>query len=112
MDTAPRHAALSGLAERSVWRHRCDQRRPLAFALAGGIGVLARLIGDGRVDLKLTSAAAGVTRHYEFAVDIQQDAVDARVFSGIHFRTADEVSIVIGNQVANWALDHHFAPAN
>jgi hypothetical protein len=53
-----------------------------------------------------------VTRHYDFAADIQQDAIDARVYSGIHFRTADEVSIVMGTQVANWALDHHFAPAN
>ena len=35
-----------------------------------------------------------------------------RVFSGIHFRAADEVAIVLGTQVANWALDHHFAPAN
>ena len=73
---------------------------------------LTRLNGDGRLDLNLTSAAAGVTRHYEFAADIKQDATDARVWSGIHFRTADEASIVIGTQVANWALDHHFAPAN
>ena len=84
--------------------------------LCGVVGVtstaLTRLNGDGRLDLNLTSAAAGVTRHYEFAADINQDATDARVWSGIHFRTADEASIVIGTQVANWALDHHFAPAN
>ena len=29
MDSAPRHAALSGLAERSEWRHRCRQHGPL-----------------------------------------------------------------------------------
>ena len=74
--------------------------------------VLSRLNADGRVDLTLTSVAAGVTRHYDFAADIQHDAVDARVFSGIHFRTADEVAITMGAQVANWALDHYFAPAN
>ena len=68
---------------------------------------LTRLNVDGRVDLNLTSVAAGVTRHYDFAADIQQDATDARVFSGIHFRTADEVAIVMGTQVANWALEHH-----
>jgi hypothetical protein len=72
---------------------------------------LSRLNADGRVDLNLTSVAAGVTRHYDLAADIQRDGVDARVWSGIHFRTADEVAIVIGAQVANWALDHHFAPA-
>jgi hypothetical protein len=73
---------------------------------------LDRLNGDGLVDLSITSVAAGVTRHYDHAVDIQHDSVDARVFSGIHFRTADAASITIGTQVANWALDHHFAPAN
>jgi hypothetical protein len=84
--------------------------------LCGVVGaasaVLSQLNADGRVDLTLTSVAAGVTRHYDIAADIQHDAVDARVFSGIHFRTADEVAIAMGTQVANWALDHHFAPAN
>jgi hypothetical protein len=84
--------------------------------LCGVVGAastaLTRLNVDGRVDLNLTSVAAGVMRHYDFAADIQQDATDARVFSGIHFRTADEVAIVMGTQVANWALEHHFAPAN
>jgi hypothetical protein len=73
---------------------------------------LTQLNADGQVDLNLTSAAAGVTRHYDIAAEIQQDAIDARVFSGIHFRTADEVAIVMGTQVANWSLDHHFAPTN
>jgi hypothetical protein len=68
--------------------------------------------GAGRVDLNLTSAAAGgITRHYEYAVDLRQDAVDSRVWSGIHFRRADEIAFEMGTQVANWALDHHFAPA-
>ena len=71
---------------------------------------LSQLNADGLVDLNLTSGAAGVTRHYDLAADIQQDAIDARVFAGIHFRTADEVAIVMGAQVANWALDHYFAP--
>jgi hypothetical protein len=56
--------------------------------------------------------APGDTRHEAIAADLQHDAIDARVFSGIHSRTADEVAIAIGAQVANWALDHHFAPAN
>ncbi len=84
--------------------------------LCGVIGAastaLSQLNADGRVDLTLTSVAAGVTRHYDLAAEIQHDAVDARVFSGIHFRTADAVAIAMGTQVANWALDHHFAPAN
>lgn len=83
----------------------------LCAVIGAASTVLSQLNPDGRVDLSLSSVAAGVTRQYDFAADIQRDAVDARVFSGIHFRTADEVSIAIGAQVANWALDHHFAPA-
>ena len=75
---------------------------------------LAQLNADGRVDLNLTSVAAGqggpsVTRHYDDPAGLQRDAVDARVWSGIHFRTADTAGVAIGVQVGNWALDHYFA---
>jgi hypothetical protein len=73
---------------------------------------LTRLNGNGMLDLTITSAAAGETRNYPTTADIAQSAIDARVWSGIHFRTADEVSIVIGTQVANWTLDHYFQPTN
>lgn len=86
--------------------------------LGGIIGALSttlsRLNADGRVDLKITSVAAGaggpaVTRHYDDAAVIQQDVIDARVWSGIHFRTADQEGVAIGVKVGNWALDHFFA---
>ena len=72
--------------------------------------VLSRLNRGGVLDLNITSAAAGVTRHYDDAAVLQQDTIDARVWLGIHFRTADEVGRAMGVQVGNWALDHHFAP--
>jgi hypothetical protein len=82
--------------------------------LSGTIGALsttlARLNPGGLLDLNLTSPAAGVTRHYDQATVIQGDVIDARVWSGIHFRTADEVGAAIGVRVGNWALDHYFAP--
>ena len=49
-------------------------------------------LGGDRIDVNIT--VMGVTRHYEFASQLNQDAIDARVWSGIHFRTAD----VVGNQ--------------
>ena len=74
--------------------------------------VLTRLNGNGMLNLTITSAAAGETRTYATSAQIAQEAVDARVWSGIHFRTADEVSIGTSSQVANWVLDHYFAPTN
>jgi hypothetical protein len=79
-------------------------------------GVVSEILGEGRVDLNITSVAAGqggtpVTRHYEFATDFNRDAINARVWSGIHFRTADNLGNAIALDVADWALDHYFQPA-
>ena len=75
--------------------------------------VLTRLNGDGVLDINITSAAAGgVTRHYATKEELTEEAVDARVWSGVHFRTADEVSIGTATQVANWTLDHYFQPTD
>jgi hypothetical protein len=86
--------------------------------LGGIIGTTstALTLVDGGVDLFITSVAAGlpgppVTRHYTSAGSIQQDVIDARVWSGIHFRTADEVGVAMGTQVAAHALANYFAPA-
>ena len=65
----------------------------------------------GGVDLNLVSPSQGL-RHWADKTVLDQTAVDARVWSGIHFRTADQVSITVGNNVANWTFDHYFAPAN
>ena len=79
--------------------------------------VLSRLLGDGRVDLNITSVASGLpgpplTRHYGFARRLNRDVVDARVWSGVHFRTADVVGSAMGKQVGDWALDHYFQPTD
>ena len=65
-------------------------------------------LGGDRIDVNIT--VAGVTRHYEFASQLNQDAIDARVWSGIHFRTADVVGNQVGAQVGDWALDNYFQP--
>ena len=72
-------------------------------AMSGILG-----LGGDRIDVNIT--VAGITRHYEFASDLNQDAVDARVWSGIHFRTADVVGSAAGTQVGDWALDNYFQP--
>jgi hypothetical protein len=71
---------------------------------------LTRVLGTPRIDLYITSAAAGETRHYAWAGRLNRDVVDARVWSGVHFRTADVVGNAMGRKVANWALDHYFQP--
>jgi hypothetical protein len=77
---------------------------------------VTRVLGDGTIDLNITSVAAGspgapLTRHYATAADLTTDAIDARVWSGIHFRTADEVAVQMGTHVGDWAVDHYFQPS-
>jgi hypothetical protein len=82
---------------------------------------LERLNGDGTLGLTIRSAAAGagatppqafVERTFATKQAITTQAVDARVWSGIHFRTADQVSIGIGTSVANYTMDHYFQPTD
>jgi hypothetical protein len=65
-------------------------------------------LGRDRIDVNNT--VAGATRHYAFASQLNQDAIDARVWSGIHFRTADVVGNKAGKQVGDWAVDNYFQP--
>jgi hypothetical protein len=65
------------------------------------------------LQLTLTSTAVpGVTRAYDSEKAACQDVVDARVWLGIHFRSADIRGAQMGQQVADWALDHYFHRVN
>jgi hypothetical protein len=48
------------------------------------------------------------TRHFEAFSETTDEVVDARVWSGIHFRNADEDGARIGKQVARWRDRHYF----
>ena len=49
-----------------------------------------------------------VTRTFTSFSQVCEDIVDARVWSGIHFRFADEESAKIGRRVAHWGNRHAF----
>jgi PAP2 superfamily len=53
---------------------------------------------------------AGLTRSFTRFSRAIDEIIDARVWSGIHFRTADEQGARIGRQVANWRNTHYFRP--
>jgi hypothetical protein len=52
----------------------------------------------------------GVTRSFTRFSQAIDEIVDARVWSGIHFRTADEQGERIGEQVAQYRQEHYFQP--
>jgi hypothetical protein len=78
--------------------------------LCSVIGALtATLERTTGVDITLASTNYG-SRQFTSKAQLDQDAVDARVFGGIHFRTSDEASIEIGTVVTEYVMDRYFAP--
>jgi hypothetical protein len=50
-------------------------------------------------------------RHFARFSHALKEIIDARVWGGIHFRTADVQGAVLGKKVAHWLKKHYFQPA-
>jgi hypothetical protein len=61
-----------------------------------------------RVRFSATSLNSNTTRSYRSFSHAVDEVVDARVYSGIHFRKADEDGAEIGEEVADDALERYF----
>jgi hypothetical protein len=74
--------------------------------------VLKQLFGDAPgFEIEATSSQApGFVRHWQTFTEGVYEVIDARVYSGIHFRTADEVGARLGRQVAQFVLTHALRP--
>lgn len=71
--------------------------------------VIGLLFGDAPgVPIQLTFS--GVTREWLTLGQGMEEVIDARVYSGIHFRTADEVGARQGRQVAQFVMTHALRP--
>jgi hypothetical protein len=71
--------------------------------------VLERLFGDDPgVPLEVT--LTGITRQWLTFAEAVDEVIDARVYSGIHYRTSDEVGARLGRQVAHFVLTHALRP--
>ena len=57
-------------------------------------------------------AGSGSTRHYSHFTDVIPDVIDARVFGGLHFRTADVHGALLGQSVAGYVDAHFFNCGN
>ena len=87
-----------------------DYTSGLNAVIGSSTRALTRVLGTDRIDLHITSPVTNTTRHYEFADPIYADAVDGRVWAGLHFRFADVVGMAGGQQVSDWAADRYFMP--
>jgi hypothetical protein len=85
-----------------------DWTSGLCSIMGAATRAVSRVMGTSRIDLNIPSSATMTTRHYEWASDLMRDSIDARVWSGIHFRTADVLAAKGGKKVGDYALDHYF----
>jgi hypothetical protein len=70
--------------------------------------VLALLFGDER-DTPIVATSPtnpGFERHWSSLTEGVEEVIDARVFSGIHYRTSNEDGALLGRKVARFVVKH------
>lgn len=76
--------------------------------------MLEHFFGTDHLTFSITTTNVGPTvqdtRTYQRLSDAAQDVVDARVYSGIHFRFADEAARKQGRLVAHWTFKNFLRP--
>jgi hypothetical protein len=73
--------------------------------------VLREFFGD-EVRLSLTNPAVKVTRTYQSLAQMGQEVEDARVWGGMHYRTAVVHGSELGRTVAEYGLVNHLRPVS
>ena len=71
---------------------------------------MQRFFGTDEMSYSAQSMFSGTTRSFTSFSQAIEEIVDARVYSGIHFRTEDEQGALLGKKVANYAQEHFFEP--
>ena len=74
---------------------------------AGG-RVIARFLGTNQIDFTVPSLTGLGDRHFATVGDLEYEVGNARIWGGIHFRSAVEDGIVIGKRTVKQVLAHHF----
>jgi hypothetical protein len=73
------------------------------------VGALQEFFGTDRIAFDVFSSRfPGQPRHFERFSDLLDEIVEARIWGGIHFRTADVQGARIGGDVVRWERRHYF----
>jgi len=74
------------------------------------VHTLQNFFGTDRIAFSAFSNKSGTTRSFDRFSDALKEVIDARVWGGIHFRTADMQGAVLGKKVAHYLGKHYFQP--
>jgi hypothetical protein len=85
---------------------------PSGHALFTGVAevVLRHFFGTDRMTLTVANPDAKITRTFASFSEIAKSVEDARVWAGIHFRSADIDGTAMGRQIAEYALKNSLRP--
>jgi hypothetical protein len=72
------------------------------------VHTLQDFFGTDKLGFSAFSSNSGTTRSFERLSDALKEIIDARVWGGIHFRTADMQGAVLGKRVAQYLEKHSF----
>jgi PAP2 superfamily len=74
--------------------------------------VIARFLGTRDIDYTVPSITGLGDRHFDQVSDLEYEVTNARVWGGIHYRSAIEDGSQLGTKVAHQVLAHHFHRAH
>jgi hypothetical protein len=74
------------------------------------VRTLRYFFGTDKVAISATSNKSGTTRSWHRLSDLLEENIDARVWAGIHFRTADLQGAELGQNVARYVHRHALQP--
>src|SRR5207253_2761880 len=69
--------------------------------------LIERFLGTPKIDLTIPSLTGLGDRDVADAGDLEYEVGSARIWGGIHYRSAVEADIEIGKRTANQVLAHH-----
>jgi len=73
------------------------------------VTILQLVFGDDP-GVPVSSTITGITREWETLNEGLDEVIDARIYSGLHFRTADEVGSRLGGQVSRFVWTQALRP--
>jgi hypothetical protein len=74
--------------------------------------VISEFLKTPEIDFTIPSLTGLGDRHYDRAKDLEYEVSNARIWGGIHYRSAVEDGVKIGERTAHHVLAHHFHRSN
>ncbi|MEK6663252.1 MAG: vanadium-dependent haloperoxidase [Pseudomonadota bacterium] len=82
------------------------------IATSAGVAVIRKFSGSDKIAASYVYPTLGVLRTWTSLAQIEKEVGDARVWGGVHFRTAVEHGTQVGRQIAEYGLNAYMQLVN